>query len=185
MNKTLLTVLLLPFLSITISHAQSRNAVPDLSPDKVTLGIGGGQDYGGLGLNLTVYPQKNIGLFAAGGYALAGFGYNVGVKLRLLPNEGVSKVRPFLAAMYGYNAAIAVSDASQYNKLFYGPTVGGGLDIGSLFMHKGYISLAIWVPIRGDDVDNYINNLKTNYGVAFNNHLLPISFSVGYKFILD
>jgi len=34
-------------------------------------------------------------------------------------------------------------------------------------------------------VDNYINELQNNYGVSFNNNLLPITFSIGYKFVFN
>jgi hypothetical protein len=87
--------------------------------------------------------------------------------------------------MYGYNAAVAVANAQEYNKLFYGPSIGAGLDIGRLVKNKGYLSLAILIPIRSPDVDNYINELQNNYGVSFNNNLLPITFSIGYKFVFN
>src|SRR6185503_19117939 len=85
------------------SHAQSHNTISD-DYDKLNLGLGFGFDYGGIGGNLTVYPQKNVGLFFGGGYAFAGFGYNAGIKLRLLPGKPSSQFTPFFMAMYGYNA---------------------------------------------------------------------------------
>lgn len=176
-------ILLLPILLILLFSIPSQaQHYKDLSTDAGNLGIGFGFDYGGIGGNFTVYPQKNIGLFLGAGYALAGFGYNAGIKLRLLPGNGNSQFTPFFMAMYGYNAAVAVSNASQYNKLFYGPTVGVGCDLGSHEVGKGVFSLAIFVPIRNSDAQNYIDNLKNNYGISFKNNLLPIGFSVGYKF---
>ena len=148
------------------------------------MGIGYGQDYGGLGVNLTVYPQENVGFFGGFGYALAGFGYNAGIKLRLLPNQGKSMFRPFVEGMYGYNAAIVITNATQYNKLFYGPTVGAGVDAGSLRARHGYFSMAILVPIRNPDAQNYIDGLQA-MGVDFHTNLLPISVSFGYKWIVD
>jgi hypothetical protein len=193
MNKALFPIAVALLLCAATTRAQDHQphetspheASSDPFTDNVNIGFGFGQDYGGFGGNVTVYPQKNIGLFVSGGYALAGFGYNAGIKLRALPNNGRSIVRPFLEAMYGYNAAVAVANDQQYNKLFYGPTVGAGLDIGRLAKNKGYLSLAILVPIRSPDVDNYINGLQTNYDVSFNNNLLPITFSIGYKFVLN
>jgi hypothetical protein len=178
--------------SATLTFAQSPQSAtptfaqppaPPRTSDIFSAGFGLGLDYGGLGLNLTVYPQENIGLFGGFGYALAGVGYNAGVKLRLLP--GHSQVRPFLTGMYGYNAAVYVANSMQYDKLFYGPSFGAGVDIGAMREGRGYLSLAILIPIRSPDVDNYINSLKTNYGVTFNNTLLPIAFSIGYKIIID
>jgi len=184
MNKHLCSLALAILFSTLFARAQSPEKSPTQISDVVNVGFGFGQDYGGFGGNITVYPQQNVGLFAGFGYAIAGFGYNAGIKLRLLPGNGRSKVRPFLEAMYGYNAAVAVSNYSTYNKMFYGPTVGAGLDIGSFVQGRGHFSLAILVPIRNADVDNYMDALKTNYGVNFNNNLLPITFSIGYKFVL-
>ncbi len=87
--------------------------------------------------------------------------------------------------MYGYNAAIAVSNATEYNKLFYGPTFGFGIDYRSSKESIGYWSFAILVPIRSSDVDNYIDDLKTNHGATFSSSLSPIGISLGYRFILD
>jgi hypothetical protein len=151
--------------------------------DIFTTGIGFGQDYGLIGFNITVYPQKNVGLFLGAGFAVAGFGYNAGIKLRALPNHGRSIVRPFLLGMYGYVEAVAVTHDPQYNKIFYGPTVGGGIDIGPT-TGKGYLSLAIFVPFRSPDVQNYIDELRAS-GVTINNNLVPVTFSIGYKFILN
>lgn len=175
--------------------ARAQNPLPQEPPsrssfteqprtsDIFTLGIGFGQDYGGIGANITVYPQANIGLFAGLGYALAGFGYNAGLKLRLLPDHGHSKVRPFIVGMYGYNAAIAVTNYQSDNKIFYGPTIGAGLDIGSTTPGRGYLSLAILVPLRSPDAQNYIDQLRAS-GVTIND-LIPVTFSIGYKFVLN
>ena len=179
-TRLLLTVVALLLCAAT-THAQDHPASPT---DVFTVGIGYGQDYGGIGGNLTVYPQKNVGLFGGIGYALAGFGYNAGIKLRLLPKKGESIFRPFVEAMYGYNTAVFVTNDAQYNKLFYGPTVGGGIDIGSLVAKHGYLSIAVLVPIRNSDPQNYIDELQ-NMGVDFKNNLLPVSFSFGYKFFVD
>jgi hypothetical protein len=189
MNKALLAIAVSLILFSATTRAQDAtppsNPQPsNPPPDVFTFGFGFGLDYGGLGVNATVYPQKNIGLFGSVGYALAGTGYNAGIKLRLLPNHGASKVRPFVEAMYGYNAAIAVAGNSQYNKLFYGPSVGAGLDIGSTLKGKANFCFAILVPIRSPDVNNYIDNLRNNYGVSFNNNLLPIAFSLGFRIVL-
>jgi hypothetical protein len=152
--------------------------------DVISFGLGIGLDHGGFGANLIFYPQKNIGLFAGGGVALAGFGFNGGIKLRLLPKGGSSAVHPYVEAMYGYNAAIYISDGPQYNKLFYGPTLGIGIDTHSKKPGtRGYWSFALLIPIRSPDVQNYINSLQ-NDGVSFSNNLIPIGFSIGYKFIL-
>lgn len=167
-------IMVVGLLCATIAYAQ-----PDYSSgeyDKVSIGLGLGFDYGGIGANLLAYPQKNIGLFFGAGYAFAGVGYNGGMKFRFATK---SRVHPYLIGMYGYNAAISVSNYTNYNKFFYGPTFGFGIDMHS--RRSGYWSLALMVPVRGSEVDNYINSLKAS-GVSFSNSLSPVGFSIGYHF---
>jgi hypothetical protein len=166
------------------AHAQEKGTDPR-KQDILNFGIGIGEDYGGIGGNLMVYPQRNIGLFGGFGYALAGFGYNGGIKLRLLSRQ-TSVATPSILAMYGYNAAVVVTNNSQLNKLFYGPSFGIGVDLRSKKpSSEGYLSLAIIIPVRSPDAQNYIDNLKNLYGATFSNGLLPVTFSIGYKFIMN
>ena len=181
MCKNLSLILAIYLFNQTEASGQEKSSDPDVRYEKAVMGFGFGFDYGGIGVNLTGYPQKNIGIFAGAGYAFAGKGFNAGIKLRLVSN---SHFTPFLIAMYGYNAAITVADNPSYNKLFYGPSAGLGFDIGSHAVNKGNFSFAIFVPFRSPDVNNYINELHNTYGVQFKNSLPPIGFSLGYKFII-
>ncbi len=184
MKPRILTLILFILLSNQFLTAQT-NSLDPRKPDIVNFGPGFGFDYGGIGVNFMAYPQKNIGLFFGGGYALAGFGYNTGVKFRLSPDRS-TVVNPFITVMYGYNAGVVIEGNSQLNKLFYGPTLGIGLDMRSRKPYsKGYLSIALMVPIRNSDAQNYIDLLKNEYGTSFANDLIPIGISVGYKFILN
>ena len=153
--------------------------------DKVSIGIGAGLDFGGFGGNVIYYPIKNVGIFGGVGYALAGAGYNVGVKYRYIPDKPTSKIDPFGMIMYGYNAAIAVLNASEYNKLFFGPTLGVGIDFHRKPMNKGYLSFALLIPIRSSAVNEYMDDLENNHGAEFQNRLFPVGISVGYKLIIN
>ena len=144
-----------------------------------SLGFGMGLDYGGLiGVNLLFYPQNNVGIFLGGGYALAGFGFNTGIKIRLLKG----RINPYLVGMYGYNTVIKVIDASQFDKFFYGPTVGFGCDLRqSKVFSGGYFTGALLIPIRSSDVYDYIDDLENNHSVEFNTPLMPFAISFGYR----
>ncbi len=146
--------------------------------DRFSLGLGFGLDFGGIGTNILLYPQKNIGLFGGVGYALAGVGLNGGIKIRFMPHK---RLDPYILGMYGYNSSIYVMNATQFNKLFNGTTVGLGMDIHPS-KNKGYWAFAIHIPFRGSDVKTYVDNLKNYYGVEFRNVLLPIWISAGYRF---
>ena len=148
--------------------------------DKVTLGFGLGIDYGGIGTNLSVYPNKNLGFFAGAGFAISGLGFNAGAKVRFVPKKPTSAVCPFLMAMYGYNAVIYVPDAREFNKFFYGPTIGIGIDYPFVPEKSGYWSFGILFPIRSAEVEEYINYLEMSQNFA-SSGLWPFGISVGYK----
>ena len=181
MKKLTIAITLSLFLSSFNLIAQDSIQVPRVI-DKSSFGIGAGFDFGGFGANMLVYPCRNVGLFGGLGYALGGVGFNAGAKFRLISKK--HDTDPYAIVMYGYNAAIKVSDASQFNKLFYGPSFGFGLDFHSKRMTKSYYSMALLVPIRSSAVNEYMDDLKNNHSVVFKNELPPIAFSIGYHFIL-
>ena len=78
--------------------------------DKISVGLGIGQDYGGFGGSFLYYPQRNFGLFGGIGYNLASVGYNLGIKSRIAIGSSTSHVLLSFLAMYGYNAVIRVLD---------------------------------------------------------------------------
>ena len=76
---------ILLFIAAGIFYANAQIMATDLTDpttEKLNLGVGIGFDYGTIGANLLFYPQKNIGIFAGGGYNLMGFSYNAGLKGR-------------------------------------------------------------------------------------------------------
>lgn len=178
--KTHFIITALLVISFTSCYAQ---ALPDETSgvERISIGIGGGLNYGGFGANFLVYPHRNIGLFVGVGYAIVGVGSNVGVKIKI--KEGPVIV-PYLLGMYGYNAAIKVSGATQYNRIFYGPSLGLGMDLKIKSSKIGYFSFALLVPVRSSDVGDYFDTLKNTSQVSFKNNLLPLGISAGYHIIL-
>lgn len=162
-----------------------KKSVEGLRKEFVTAGIGLGFDFGVMGTNLLVFPQKNIGLFGSLGYNFVDLGFNFGVKIRAhLPNEFI-RVDPFIIGMYGYYAAINILNAQDLNKIFYGTTVGAGIDYYFKSTNKMYMSFALLIPIRGSEVQEYITFLQTHYNIQMNNSLSPVGLSFGLHFILD
>lgn len=153
--------------------------------DKLSIGLGIGQDYGGFGGSILYYPQRNIGLFCGIGYNLAGVGYNLGIKSRIAIGSSSSYVLLSAMAMYGYNAAIKVVDMRELNKVFYGATIGMGLEYKPLKYSDDYITVSIFLPLRSSEVQDYIDNLKQVYSVEFEHGLFPVTFSVGYRIVLN
>ena len=126
--------------------------------DRVALGIGVGQEFGGIGGNIFYYPQKNIGLFLGIGDALAGIGFNSGLKLRLVSSKHKTLFIPYIIGMYGYNTAIYITGTTQFNKLYYGTTVGLGFDFHAYPESKHYWTISFLVPQRSSAVNDYIND---------------------------
>ncbi|MES1181739.1 MAG: hypothetical protein ABUL44_02995, partial [Flavobacterium sp.] len=164
-------------LSLYINQNKKKNG-EEASPWPTSFGLGLGLDYGGIGCNVLTYPGQHIGIFGGVGYALAGIGTNGGIKLRIVPISS-DKTSLYFTGMYGYNAAIRVANDTEHNRLFFGPTMGAGIDFRQT--KNGYWSLALLVPVRSDEVNQYINSLKA-MGVKMRNSLLPVAISVGYRF---
>lgn len=170
-------------LFLTTNIRSQINTQPKI--DQTTFGLGVGMDYGGIGGNILFCPQRNVGLFGGVGYALIGMGYNAGIKFRWLKEQQTTKISPFIFGMYGYNAAIKVSGASEYDRFFYGGTLGIGCDMRSGAERKGYWSFALLLPFRSAEVDDYTSDLENDHGVEFDGKLPPIGISLGYRFILE
>lgn len=184
MKKKIFCCIVFLFLAAYQLLAQEA-ASKQVPADKFSIGMGIGQDYGGFGGHAVFYPQPNIGLFLGLGYNLVGAGYNVGAKFRLLPAKPAAKVTPYALVMYGYTAAIKVTDASYYDKIFYGATLGAGIDLKPYMRSKLYYSFGLYVPLRGNEVSNYMDDLKNYHGVEFKNDLIPVTFSIGLKYKLN
>lgn len=153
----------------------------DDEPEIGTVGIGLGQNFGGIGLNGTYYFKPNLGGFVGVGYALAGTGVNAGVKARMLPEK--INARPYFIGMVGYNAAVAVVDKTDLNKLFYGVSFGGGIDFYKP-SKEAYWSLGLVLPLRSPRVETYMRELEDKHGITFTK-LMPITFSIGYHFMIE
>lgn len=168
----------------SIEYFNGNGQIPNKF-DKFSPGVGLGLDYGGIGLNMLIYPQNNIGVFGGLGYAFAGAGFNAGVKARIVSDFSKSKASTYGLMMYGYNTLIIIKNASNLNKLFYGPTIGVGFDYKSHPDKNNYWSFALLVPLRGSKVKNYIDDLEQNRNVRFEGELLPIAVTMGYRIILN
>jgi hypothetical protein len=150
--------------------------------ETASVGMGLGLDMGGIGANIIVYPIHHLGLFAGLGYAFAGAGVNAGLKVRLVSANSNPKVIPYWIAMYGYNTALIVENRTELSKLFYGGTLGLGIDINQRPQQKFFISISLLVPIRNKETreeyanDNYINIKHDPF---------PLAGSIGIRFAVQ
>jgi hypothetical protein len=191
MNKLTITIIALLFSVFANAQDSSSVRLPILSDsmklDKLSIGGGYGYEFGGFGGNVIFYPQRSVGIFLGAGWPLSGFGYNAGVKVRLLVDKSAAKIMPFLLAMYGYNTSLVVKGYPQYDKIFNNVTLGAGADYRPGNSKTGFLSLVIYVPLRDTPgIHSYINNLNqfNIMGGGYSHKLFPISVSLGYKFII-
>jgi hypothetical protein len=159
------------------NHKDSNDNTESKPPSTTSFGLGLGLDFGGIGINVLSYPGKHIGFFGGVGYALAGLGYNAGLKVRTKPIS--SDASFYFLGMYGYNAAIAVTNNTSASRIFYGPSLGVGYDLRN--RTSGYWSFSLLAPIR-NGVDDYLNQLSAA-GFKPNSPLPPIAISIGYHFV--
>jgi hypothetical protein len=159
-----------------------RKPIPITYAKRTFIGPGMGIDFGGLGMNVMYNLTNAFGAYIGAGYAFAGVGVNGGATLRLVPKKPENRVVPYITAMYGYNAAIAVQNAEEYNKMFYGPSAGIGIELRARSPKVRCWTFALIIPIRSSEVQDYMDELKNNYNVEFQNELMPVGISIGYRF---
>lgn len=129
-------------------------------------GPGIGLEYGGIGFRGSMYPSNNFGIFFGAGYVFEGLGYNVGTQIVFGSNTRAN-TRWFIQGMYGYNAVI-LGEAG--GKIFYGPSLGTGVNVRS--NKKNLWHFAVNYPFRSEE-------LKNTRGAG---KLPPVAISVGYNF---
>jgi hypothetical protein len=185
--KVLLSLLLI--LAAFVAHAQydpyykksKRQPYQEDGFSSVDLGFGLGLSYGGVGGRVSVFPVLAAGVFGAVGYNLHKTGYNVGGIGRILPKK---KVCPVVMGMYGHNGVIVIQGRDEFNKTYYGPTFGGGMEI-RFMNYETYLNLELLIPIRSqewyDDID-VIRTLSKQGLIEDFVEPLPFSISIGCHF---
>jgi hypothetical protein len=144
-------------------------------------GAGLGLDYGGLvGARASFYPFKYMAIFASVGWEIVGIGWNAGVLGRFIPADGKHGARPYLKVMYGVNGATKIEGKSGYDKMYYGITVGAGLEARFGKKKKSGLNIDINVPIRSADFWDTINEIKDNPNITMNSEPWPVTISIGY-----
>jgi hypothetical protein len=80
--------------------------------------------------------------------------------------------------MYGYNAVLKITGSIEVNKIYYGPSFGGGIQIKSKGNPKNFWNVELLIPVRPSEFEDDQNYYKS-IGVEMND-VLPVSFSLGY-----
>ena len=144
-------------------------------------GAGLGLDYGGLvGVKASFYPIKYMAVFGAVGWEIIGIGWNAGILGRIIPADGKHGTRPYLKVMYGVNGATQVKGKNGYDEMFYGLTVGAGLELRFGKIKKNGINIDLNVPFRSPGFYDMLSRIKDDPQIDLKNEPWPVTISVGY-----
>jgi hypothetical protein len=150
-------------------------------PHYVDVGLGFGIDYGGIFGGKIIYsPIKYLGVFAAGGLQMGGFGWQIGAKGYIIPKTSKKGFRPNLKVMYGINAVIYVENADEYNELYPGFSLGPGMEFRFGRLKKHGLNVDLNFPVRSKEFYDDWDKLKNDPNIKFQSEPLPFSISFGY-----
>lgn len=150
---------------------------------KFDLGLGFGLDYGGFfGVKISGVPVDHLLVFGSLGYQPAGLGWNLGVAGHLFPKTAKHGVRPYIKAMYGTNASSYVDGAPEYNEIFYGATLGLGVEFRFGRFKNNGINFDVNYPFRDEDFYDLLDELKADPRIDVYSEPGAITISIGYHF---
>ena len=178
-----LTLLSLLMSAVFVSYGQDfdKNYDEETKSPIINVGLGIGLDYGGIGGRIQCVPIKQIGIYAGLGYALIGFGYNIGAQLRALPDK---RVCPVFGLMYGYNGVIKVQGYEKYNKLYYGASISGGIELHNK-RNSNFFNFELVIPFRSKTFYDDWDTVKHLPNIEVKSEPLPVAISIGYHFALE
>ncbi len=146
-------------------------------------GAGVGLNYGGfMGVQVQYVALDHLGIFGSAGYYLAGFGWQIGVTGYIMPKIPSKPFRVYGTLMVGTNAAIVVTNSSSYNNIYFGPSIGGGIEMRFGKSKRNGLNIDLFLPFRSEEYQSDLNNIKNNPSITDIQEPLPITISVGYHF---
>jgi len=169
--------LLFVFTAIFIFHS-ALNAQDEYK--HFGLGVGMGLSYGGFGCNFTYAPIKYLSVTGHAGFNLVDFNAGIGANVYFMPRTKM--YRPNLKVLYGYNGVILNLDLSEYNKSYYGVTVGFGNELRFGASKKHGFNVDLLVPFRPQEFRDDYDAMKDDPRVEILSEPLPIAINIGYHF---
>lgn len=128
---------------------------------------------------LAARPAQQHSIFAGGGYALVGMMYNLGACIRIMPS---SPVCPFITGMYGYNVTIMIQGTDRYDEMYYGTTIGVGLELHGRHKPERFFSIQVLLPQRPQAYEDDLENLERNPNVQIQQKPWDVTIAMGYHF---
>ncbi len=150
--------------------------------DQLSLGAGGGFNYGGLGVNVLYYLHPNVAAYGGFGSDFQSGNYSVGLKWRRISGQSWN-VNPYMIATYGYNGRLDVSSNRSMTKEFNGFAIGAGLDQRLYKGSPGYFTIGVLMPIRGQAYHDYAEYVQEQ-GIPSPKPVIPVRLMFGYHLVL-
>ncbi|MBN1949793.1 MAG: hypothetical protein JW801_01230 [Bacteroidales bacterium] len=142
----------------------------------VSIGVGKGLNYGGMGVSVGFAPVKRFEMFALAGHNGIEYAYGGGANVYLLMTKK-RKYRPNLKAFYGYTTFIDEESVVDYNKTYYGFTVGIGNEF-RFGKNKHYgLDFDILFPLKSDEYKSAVSALRNDPVTLFSENFPPVTLS--------
>jgi len=169
-------------LSITfISHPIAQEVRLSSKKGGITLGMGAGLPYGAAGMRISYNVVNRLSIFGGVGYHFAGLGYNVGLST-IFKSKYATQF--YFTGMYGTNAAIVVSGLDEYDNVYTGPSLGGGVKLNSKKKLGNFWDIALIFPIRSQSFKNDQEAVSNDFRVIDFTEAFPVTISIGFNFNL-
>lgn len=177
-KNSLFLLLIVLFIVPNLLTAQNMSS----SEGKTFLGVGVGLPFGGYGARLSINAEEHLTVFGGAGYNMLGLAANGGVQLSI-PCQNQAEV--YFTGMFGYNSLIIMDRAPEYNKTYYGASVGIGAKIHSLRFEGSYWDVGVLAPFRPQSYKKDLQNIKKNPMMHIDSEPLPVLFYIGYNIMLS
>lgn len=184
-NLYYLLFLLLPILLSSPLKAQELEE-KSLFKEKVTLMMGLGMEYGGLGFKTKYRLKNNFKAVGILGVLPSSVIWNIGLETHL-DTKFSKSVAPYFLVMFGPNAELALTSISgiRERKLIEGFTLGTGIHIGvPKSSSKYYFSAGINYTIISPESANFIEEFNETYFTNYVSNHRRLFLSLGLTFRL-
>ncbi|HTN45976.1 MAG TPA: hypothetical protein VL098_06470 [Flavipsychrobacter sp.] len=178
MKYTKISLILGMLLLCQFRESAAQQKKENIKKTNAFMGFGIGMDFGGIGCKVEFVPVPYVGIFAGLGFNFQQIGFNGGLSFKALPHK---RLTPTLQTMYGYNAVIMIAGAAKYNKTYYGPSVGVGLDW-KVGKNNNKLFAGIYHPFRSQAYHDDLARVKADPGIEMKSEPGAVTASIGFNF---
>lgn len=175
------------FIFITNLNAEYSDSLSNpLTPrniisEYISIGVGYGLDYGGIGGKVTLFLSDRLGFFIGYGNNIIGTSYNLGPVFRFNSGRDRSWI-PYIIVMFGNNSVVEFTNDDEKSRFFDGTTLGLGITRKSPRSRHIFES-SLNLIVRDSRADTFVKDQR-DLGEDINYINNWFGASIGYKFVL-